>query len=35
MQLVNDVFDERVADIESYFELVNNVELVRSGYYRL
>ena len=27
MQLVKDVFDERVADIESYFELVNNVEL--------
>ncbi|HFT5242332.1 TPA: MAE_28990/MAE_18760 family HEPN-like nuclease [Yersinia enterocolitica] len=27
MQLVKDLYDERVADIESYFELVNNVEL--------
>lgn len=27
MQLVQEVFQERIADIESYFELVNNIEL--------
>ena len=27
MQLVQEVFQDRVSDIESYFELVSNIEL--------
>lgn len=31
MELVRSVFDERINDIESYFELVNNIELAISS----